>query len=158
MVRDFKIDHSFQHRLEAGVVCGRERSADERVELVEHALDDWLEGTRPRCQLDERRPSVGGVRRSTNEAVALQQAHHRGHRLLAEHGSGGELAHAQTVLLEEGNEQRPVRRPHVGVALAGEALGQQPVPALGGLGEQEPEVVASRGHQIGTTSDEFRAA
>jgi hypothetical protein len=152
-VRDFKVDHSSQHRLQASVVGGGERGPKKCVELAEHPLDDGLEATRPRCQVNERRPSVRRVRRSPNEAVALEQADHRRHRLLAQPGSGGELAHAQAVLLEEGNEQRSVRRPHVGVTLAGEALGQQLVPALGGFREQEADVAAGRAHRISTISD-----
>jgi hypothetical protein len=128
------------------VVGGCERGADEGVELAEHLFDDGLEGPRPWRQADERRSSVSGVRRATNEAVALEQADHRRHRLLAQSGSVCEVAHAQAVLLEEGDEQRPVRRPHIGIALAGEALGQQLVPALGRFCKQEPEVVARRAH------------
>src|SRR5262245_45896268 len=75
-VWDFKIDHSSQHRLQASVVGRRERGTHQRVQLAEHPLDDRLEGAGPRRQVDERRPSVGGVRRAANEAVALEQADH----------------------------------------------------------------------------------
>src|SRR5262245_4463019 len=103
-VRDFKVDHSLQHRLQASVVGGGERCAHEGVELAEHALDDGLECPSPRRQEDERRPPVVGMRRAANEAVALEQADHRRHRLLAQPRSGRELAHAQAVLLEEGDQ------------------------------------------------------
>jgi hypothetical protein len=143
-VRDFKVDHSSQHRPQASVVGGGERGPKKCVELAEHPLDDGLEATRPRCQVNERRPSVRRVRRSPNEAVALEQADHRRHRLLAQPGAGGELAHPQAVLLEEGDEQRAVRRTDLREARVAEPLGQQLVPALRRLREQEAEVLPSR--------------
>jgi len=56
-------------------------------------------------QEHERGAAVLSVRTAFDEAVALEQADHRGHRLLAESRPRRQLAHAQTVLLEEWNEQ-----------------------------------------------------
>src|SRR5262249_17954534 len=54
----------------------------------------------------------------------------------------GELAHSQSVLLEQGHEDRAVAGAHIAPAGAAETLLQELVPALRGLGQQEAEIVS----------------
>src|SRR5206468_11223733 len=57
-------------------------------------------------------------------------------------GLARELAHPQAVLFEQRHENRAVARPHVAPAGCAETVVQLLVPALGGLGEQEAEIVS----------------
>jgi hypothetical protein len=103
-------------------------------------------------QPDPERSPVPRIALSTDEPAALDEADERRHRLLAEAGTGRKLAHSQAVLLEEREEDRSVRRADVAEATRPEALVEQLVPALRGLGEQVPEALAGCNH-FSTISD-----
>src|SRR5262249_30723565 len=91
---------------------------------------------------DAERAPVVRVALAPHELLAFEQAHHRRHRLLAQSGPTGELAHAQAVLFEQRHQDRAVARAYLAPPRGAEALAQQLVPALRGLGEKEAEVVS----------------
>src|SRR5262249_59177191 len=77
-----------------------------------------------------------------NELVGFEKGDHGRHRLLAESGTAGELAHSQSVLLEQGHEDGGVAGAHIAPAGAAETLLQELVPALRGFGQRDAEVVS----------------
>src|SRR5205823_10955217 len=90
--------------------------------------------------MDAERASVVCVAPAVHQAVALAEANQRGHRLLGEPGSLGDLAHPQSVLLEQRQQHRAVGRAHLAETTLGEALREQLVPVLGRLRQQEAEI------------------
>src|SRR5919109_4053754 len=127
-----------------------ESAPDEAVEVGEHLLGNRLEGATPSGQEDQRGATILGIGAPLYESVTLQPAHHLRHRLLAQVCPLRELAHSQTIVFEEGQQGRPVRRADVSVAGRGEALTEELVPPLHRLGEQEAKVVpAYAGRRIG---------
>ena len=80
--------------------------SDAGVELAQHLLRERLELPTPVGQPDPERAPVGGVALPPHEPGTLGRADERRHRLLAEACSDGERAHAQAVLLEEGEEDK----------------------------------------------------
>jgi hypothetical protein len=122
------------------------------VEVAKHLLGDWTEPATALRQPDPERAPVPGIARSTDESAALDEPDEGRHRLLAETRTGRELPHPQAVLLEEGKEDRSVGGADVAEATRLEALVQQLVPALGGLGEQVAQALTGRRH-FSTVSD-----
>ena len=125
-------------RREAGLA---EPLAGEGAELGERVFGDGFEPAGLGGEDDPVGAPVVGVALAAHQLLALEQPHHRRHRLLAEPGTAGELAHPQPVLLEQRHQNRAVTRPHLAPAGGAEPLPQQLVPALCCLGEQEAEVV-----------------
>src|SRR5204862_1754055 len=88
------------------------------------------------------------VGQAGDEAVAFEQAGHRGQRLLAEPRTARQLAHPEPVLFEEGYEQRAVRSSYLAEPGFGEPPFQHLVPAPDCEGKQEPEVAAISRHAM----------
>src|ERR671914_1699 len=78
-----------------------EHAVDLALERGEHFLSPRLEALRLRRQVHTGGPAVVRVRLALDQAVALAEANHRGHRLLGEARAPGNFAHPEPVLLEE---------------------------------------------------------
>jgi hypothetical protein len=116
------------------------------IEPVEHLGGDGLERAAAVSQPDPVRPPVVGITDTANKTGCLHEPYERGHRLLGESRSHRERTHPQPVLLEERQQHRAVRRPHVRIAAAPEGLVEELVPALRRLGEEIAEVVPVGAH------------
>jgi hypothetical protein len=139
-----KVGEHAQRSLHLVADARGEGLGDESLELGERRLRHRAKTVRALGEEDEGCAAVARVGATLDEVVALEEAHHRRHRLLAQASTGGELTHAEAVLLEKGDEDRPVGRSDVRIAGSDELLVQELVPVLAGLREQEAEVLASR--------------
>src|SRR6516165_12840400 len=106
-------------RVEAAVA---EPLLGECAELGERAFGDWFEAARLGREDDAERAPVVGVLLAADQLLAFEQAHHGRHRLFAEAGAAGELAHPQPVLFEKWDEDGAVAWAHVVPAGGAEAL------------------------------------
>ena len=118
-----------------------EQVVSERTELGERALGGGLEPAPLGGENDPERAPVRGVPFAAHHSLALEQADHGRHRLLAQPRAARELSHAQSVLLEQRHEDRAVARAHLAPAGGAESLLEKVVPALRRLGEEEAEIV-----------------
>src|SRR5215211_639488 len=134
-----------QPSLDIAGLARREPLLHPRRQRTHHRVGHRLQALCARGKRNARRPAVVRVRLPAHEPVALHEPHHGRQRLLGQAGSTCELPHPKPVLLPQGQQERSVRRPHVPVPALLERLAEQLVPALRGLGEQEPEVAGGGG-------------
>ena len=90
--------------------------------------------------MDAEGAAVCGVAFAADEAGLLAALHEPGQRLLGQTRRAGQLADAQPVLLEQRDQHRAERRPHVAEAALRETVDQQAVEVLRGDREQEANV------------------
>ena len=110
--------------------------------LGDRGLGDRLEPAGPGREHDAERAPVIRVAFAPHESLALEQAHHRGHRLLAQASAAGQLAHPQPVLLVQRHQQGAIARSHVAPTGGAKPLLQKLVPTLGGLGKEEAKIIS----------------
>src|SRR5262245_2441034 len=67
-----------------------EAQPDEVVDFGDDLGSDWIEVATARREEDARRASIRGIRASLDQTLPLDQAHHRGHRLLRQACPSGE--------------------------------------------------------------------
>jgi hypothetical protein len=129
-----------------------EGRVDERIELAQHFLGDRLERLAAVGEREARRTAVVGIAAAAHKAIALTECDELGRVLLRQARPERELPDSQPIVLEQRQQNGPVRGAHLGKPGGGEALGQQLVPVLGGLRQLEPEVCRVRSRHTSKNS------